>query len=296
MRDLDQLQRWMQTVIMHPEGVREGVASEEARRLIDVTPEEVEQIVSRSQALTGAERLAIYHRAYYARLLEVLRGEFPVLRHALGEELFDQFAVAYLQKYPSRSYTLNHLGVNFPRYLAESRPSEDGGPGLSWPDFLIDLVQLELTFNEVFDGPGVEGEPLLDGKKLRAISPERWPEARLVRACCLRLLNLNFPVQRYFTAVRKKKKTVIPSPAPTFLAVTRRRYVVRHYELSRLQWVLLSALAAGQPVAKALGVLAEEAGPDLDGLSDRLWEWFHNWTAEGFFRAVAWPDGPAPSA
>jgi hypothetical protein len=295
MRDLDQLQRWMQTVIMHPEGVREGTASEEARRLIDVTPEGIEQVVTRSQALSGAERLAIYHRAYYARLLEVLRGELPVLRHALGEELFDQFAVAYLQKYPSRSYTLNHLGSSFPRYLAQTRPSEEGGSGPGWPDFLIDLVRLELTFNEVFDGPGVEGTPLLDGAQLRAISPERWPDARLAPVCCLRLLRLDFPVQRYFKAVRNKKRAVIPAPAPTYLAVSRRTYVVRHYELSRLQWVLLSALAAGRPVGKALALLADEAGPDLHGLSEQLWQWFHNWTAEGFFQAVQWPDGPAAS-
>ena len=44
----------------------------------------------RSQALTALERLAIYGHAYYARLLECLREEFPVLKHALGEELFDE--------------------------------------------------------------------------------------------------------------------------------------------------------------------------------------------------------------
>jgi hypothetical protein len=61
------------------------------------------------------DRLAIYGTAYYARLLECLLEEFPVLVHALGEELFDAFAVGYLQKYPSRSYTLNDLATNIPR-------------------------------------------------------------------------------------------------------------------------------------------------------------------------------------
>ena len=57
MRDLDQIQRWMQAVIMNLDSARAGVASEEARRLIDVAPDQVEDVVSRSKALSGLERL-----------------------------------------------------------------------------------------------------------------------------------------------------------------------------------------------------------------------------------------------
>src|SRR5258707_9350668 len=157
--DLGQIQRWMQATIMNPVGVAEGIASPEARSHINVGPDEAEAVVTRSRALSALERLAIYSYAYYARLLECLREEFPVLKHALGEEVFDAFAVGYLEKYPSRSYTLFQLGVNFPRFLAETRPDREADEGVAaeWPDFLIDLATLERTFSEVFDGPGVEG-------------------------------------------------------------------------------------------------------------------------------------------
>ncbi len=122
MHDLDRIQRWMQSVLMHPGGVAEGVASAAAREHLEIGPEEIEQVVTPSRALTAMDRLSIYGNAYYARLLECMRDEFPVLAHALGEELFDAFAVGYLQKYPSRSYTLNDLATSFPRYLAETRP------------------------------------------------------------------------------------------------------------------------------------------------------------------------------
>src|SRR6516225_11362495 len=121
-RGLGQIQRWMQAAIMHPAGVAEGIASAEARGHIDVGPDEAESVVTRSRALTALDRLAIYGYAYYARLLECLREEFPVLKHALGAEVFDAFAAEYLQQYPSRSYTLLQLGANFPRFLAETRP------------------------------------------------------------------------------------------------------------------------------------------------------------------------------
>jgi hypothetical protein len=294
MHDLEQIQRWMQTVIMHLNGVESGVASAEARRLIDVAPTEVEQVVTRSRALAALDRLEIYNRAYFARLVECLREEYPVLLHALGDEAFDSFAVGYLYEHPSRSYTLNHLGTHFPRYLEESRPTSlrvqvGGAPRPNWPDFLIDLARLELTFNEVFDGPGVEGQRLLEVERVLQVPPARWPEARLVPVPCLRLLALRHPVHRYFRAVRKKRKPPIPRPVETFLAVTRRRYVVRRYQLSRLQYVLLDELVAGQSVGEAIEKTAEAAGSELDELADHLREWFRNWTAEGFFQAIETP-------
>ena len=77
---LEKVQRWMQSVIMHPEGVEAGLDSETARKHINVSPEQVEQVISPSQALSSVERLAIYANAYYARLLECLGEEFPVLK------------------------------------------------------------------------------------------------------------------------------------------------------------------------------------------------------------------------
>jgi hypothetical protein len=291
-RDLEQIQRWMQAAIMHPVGVAEGIASAEARRHIDVGPDEAEKVVTRSKALTAVERLAIYGYAYYARLLDCLRDEFPVLKHALGDEVFDAFAAEYLEQYPSRSYTLFHLGLNFPRFLAETRPDRDGdgSAAVAWPDFLIDLATLELTFNEVFDGSGVEGEDLLDAGRLQAIAPERLLDARLVGVPCLRLLALRYPVHRYFTAVRRHEEPSLPEPAETYLAVTRRRYMVRHYELSRPAYQLLHALLAGESLGQAISRALRAAGPDLDRMPYNLWTWFHDWAAEGFFREAVTSD------
>ena len=289
MSDLGRIQRWLQAALMHPDGVVEGVDSPEARRHLDVGPEGVERVLTRSKALTAVDRLAIYGAAYYARLLECLREEFPVLARALGEDVFDGFAFGYLQKYPSRSYTLTRLAAHFPRYLAETRPADEGeGPGAGWPEFLIDLATLELTFSEVFDGPGAEGLPLLDADRLRAVPAERWPEARLVPVECLRLLALRYPVHAYYTAVRADRDPAPPGPADTFLAVTRRDYVVRHHELARPEHEVLQALVAGQPVGEALA-LAARAGADFDHLARNLRDWFQAWASRGFFRAVEWP-------
>jgi hypothetical protein len=288
MHDLERIQCWMQAVLMHPGGSEQGVDSEAARRAIDVPPERTERIITRSRVLSALERLDIYNRAYFARLLECLRESYPVLLHALGDDAFDTFALDYLQKHPSRSYTLNHLGENFPRYLAESRPLDsDDESGPSWPDFLIDLATLEWTYNEVFDGPGGEGRRLLSAEQLRSISPESWPEARLMTVPCLRVLALRYPVHRYYSTVRRKKKAKPVQPKETLLGITRRRYIIRRYEVSRPQFVLLGALLRGETIGEAIRLAGEAAGEDVDQFAADLGEWFRNWAAEGFFLTVA---------
>jgi hypothetical protein len=111
-------------------------------------------------------------------------------------------------------------------------------------------------------------------------------EACLVGVPCLRLLTLRYPVHKYYTAVRRQEEPDLPGAAETCLAITRRRYVVRHYELSRPAYQLLHALLAGASVGQSISRAVEASGPDLARLPDNLWTWFHDWAAEGFFRAV----------
>jgi hypothetical protein len=290
---LDRIQRWMQAAIMHPDGVVEGMRSPEARAAIDA--DSAERVVTRSKALTAAERLAIYGNAYYARLLECLREEFPATAHALGEETFDAFAGAYLQRYPSHSYTLCVLGANFPRYLAETRPPrEEGEPEVSWPEFLADMAAFEWAFSEVFDGQGVEGKEVLDEAKVRAVPPERWLEARLVPVACLRLLAFRFPVQEYYADVRADKSPSLPAPAETLVAMTRRNFVVHYYALSAPEYRLLSALVAGKSVGGAIEEVVRSQDADFDHLAANLHEWFRRWAALGLFQAVDLSPASAP--
>lgn len=288
---LDEVQRWMQAVITHPAGPAVALESPEAASAITVGPNQVERVVARSRALTSLERLDIYYRAYYARLLDCLREEYSVLAAALGNELFDAFAVAYLQSHPSQSYTLGRLGAKFPEFLAETRPPAEAGdePDADWPAFMIDLARLERIVNEVFDGPGNEGLPPLDPARLRAIPPQDWPEARLVTAPCLRLATLQFPVNEFFTAIARKQPASLPEPGVSHLAVTRRDFRVKRFELSVQQFTLLSALQNGAIIGGAIEGAARVATDSVDDFAMQLREWFRQWTTEGFFSELIAP-------
>ncbi len=269
---------------MHPGGVAEGMQSAAAREHIELAPNQIEQVIARSAALDGVERLEIYARAYYARLVECMEAEFPILARAVGDELFREFAVGYLECYPSRSYTLNHLGARFSDYLAETIPVDDADSPS--PAFLVDLARLEWTFGEVFDGPGVERTPLLQPDQLARLEPDDWAEMRLLPVPCLRVLRLDYPVHDYYRALRADTDSPPPPPRETWLAVTRRDYVVRHYPLVPMQYALLDAILHGASVGQAIesAVTLAEASPEQ--MAANLREWFRFWTAESFFLAV----------
>jgi hypothetical protein len=288
-RELSQVQRWLQAVIVHPEGIERGIESSAARDQIDVAAADVEQVIARSQHQTSLERLAIYGNAYYARLLECLRAEFPVLTRLLGEEAFNGFGFGYLQAYPSRSYTLAELGRHFPQYLAETRPAAavDAARGPDWADFLIDLATVERTYSEVFDGPGTETSCTLSPEDVAAIGHDEWLSARLLPVPCLRLLRLRFPVHEYVLAVRGQSAAVSPpAPRETCLAVTRRDYVVRATAVEADEFEVLSALMAGETVGQAIARVADRPEVDWDALAGKLQTWFARWAAAPYFRGI----------
>jgi hypothetical protein len=219
-----------------------------------------------------------------------------------GDEAFEVFAFGYLQEYPPRSYTLNELGRSFPYYLEKTRPQADSAEtdpsGASeeaddWPEFLIDLARLEWAIYEVFDGPGVEGQPLLSADALLNVPPERWAEVQLDMAPCLQLLTTRFPVNDYYTSLGQAKDgepVPIPLAQASYVALTRRDFVVRRYNLSVTEFDVLRALQQGLPLGVAIDCAANTSNEDLNQLAEDLKLWFRNWTAESFFRAIRLPE------
>jgi hypothetical protein len=290
---LEQIQRWMQSVLMHPGGVAAGLCAPEARAHLDVAAEDLESVITRSAALGSAERLEIYVDAYHERLLECLREEFTATREALGDELYEALAFGYLQHYPSHSYTLNLLGANFARYLAESRlhaQAAPSGAGPNWPDFVIELAAFERALRDVFDGPGSEGGGGLNLEELAAIPVENWGALRFLKAACLQLHRFEHPVHAYWAALKNGEHPAAPPPRTTYLAINRRQYVVERHELSPAQFALLEQLIGGQTLGRAIVRVGEL--PEIDWLSveQELQPWFARWTSAGFFVGVRLAD------
>lgn len=286
--DLSIVQQWFQSVVTHPEGIASGMGSQQALDLVPMSRDDLEHMVTRSEKVSAQDRLAIYANAYYARLIECLGESYPVMKRTLGEEAFNGFCFDYLQHYPSTSYTLGRMGEHFAQYLNETRPDAKE-PSIGWPDLLIDLAHLEWSILQIFDGPGIEGVPTLQAEDLKNIQPEQWTSVRLNTVPCLDLLALHFPLNEFYTLSRQKpgeEQVPMPSPLNSYMAITRRDYIVRRHELTQVQYTMLVALQEGKSLGEALEAAATHSDLDDESLSNELQQWFHQWINHQFFESI----------
>src|SRR5271168_2847018 len=75
------------------------------------------EFIKPNARLTSVERLEIYSRSYWFRVLDSLADDFPGLRAVLGKVAFNRLSRAYLTDCPSRSFTLRNLGARLEEWL-----------------------------------------------------------------------------------------------------------------------------------------------------------------------------------
>src|SRR5476651_1862675 len=83
------------------------------------TRKAVATFIKPNDRLTSFDRLEIYNKQYWFRLLDSLYEDFPGLRSVIGETRFHKMSIAYLNKYPSTSFTLRDLGSRLEKFLAK---------------------------------------------------------------------------------------------------------------------------------------------------------------------------------
>lgn len=275
--DLRRLQVSVQSMILGSDGPVATTGADGTARENRRADTAAEAIVASSTTLTSAQRVGLYRYGHSARTLRCLRGAYPALRHTLGDELFDAFAADYVQRHPSRSYTLAELGRGFARHLEASRPDTDGARE-SWPDLIVDIARVERALQEVYDGPGVEGAPVLAGEDLPVRLDDSWRRATLQPVPCLRLLATRVPLADYVSAVRRGQRPELPTPRRAYTVVIRRDFVVRLREVDEQEATALRALVRGADVERA----AEEAALT----PGEVWSQVRGWADAGFFRAA----------
>lgn len=232
--------------------------------------------------LTGAERLGIYRYGYTARLRECLQDDYPVLARSVGEACFEALCREYVQRYPSRSFSLNAYGRHMPELCLSSPLLAAGAAGA----FYAELAQLELSLLEVTHACAPAP---LDAQTLQQIAPQAWAGARLTPSESLRVLTFQYPVNAYFQACRMHD-LVQPPPAasPSATAVYRKGVELWRMDLTPAMTRVLQALIRGEPLAEALAQIAvDERDPEAIAEAERsVMVWFQTWVTSTFFSAV----------
>jgi hypothetical protein len=275
---LDRLQHWMLEVVTAPGGIDEALASRPARR--HIAPASLEEVILPSSTLTSKERLAIYHRMYGYRMVEAMEFDYPGVEHMAGHlGSFRDLVMDYVEAHPSRSYTLNRLGDEFPDYL-------EGRTDLGHHRFLRDLAKFELAITMTFDE--VESVPL-SAEEIAAVAPEAWPEARLEFIRAFRLLELDYPADLYLDSVKEETPHPPLRKSKRWIMIYRRNYRVMRMAIDRRQWQVLRRLAGGLTLGEAIDEVSRKHRPRLT--ETELFTWFRKWTALGLFSRVVLPRG-----
>jgi hypothetical protein len=259
--------------------------------------EVVAGFIKPNDRLTSVERLEIYNRQYWYRLIDCFYEDFPGLRTLLGDRVFSAMTEAYLHRHRSRSFTLRDLGQDLEKFLGEEPQWTEKQPVLA-----RDLVRLEWAQIVAFDSealPPLEIDDLL-GQDPATLHLSLQPH--------LTLLACSFPVDTFLIATRRRdepqggashavsertrrkgtKKVPRPREKATWLAVHRHGHSVYYKRLDPAAFALLAALRAG----KTLNQACEEAAPLAAGdFATELKDWFTQWATFGWFCAESAPRG-----
>jgi Putative DNA-binding domain len=224
-------------------------------------------------SLEARERLELYHRQYWFRLLDSIAEDFPVLKRLLGETSFWRLIEAYLEFVPSRSYTLRHLGQGLADFI-RLNPGLAGG----YPVHAAELAQLEYTLCDIFEAAALPPVPA-----------ENLAHVRLGLQPHLRLFIFHTPVDALW---RLEDDAEIPaellaSPAgqPGYpVAVFRHQGRLKVHRLPAKAFSVLQAIQQTGSLAQALEPL-EFTDAGVPEVSD----WFQQWTELGWLCEPALP-------
>ncbi|MBI3767238.1 MAG: putative DNA-binding domain-containing protein [Deltaproteobacteria bacterium] len=199
-------------------------------------PSALLRVVRERPPLDARARIAIYRGMYRARLLDVLRDDFPRTATMLGDD-FLAVAEAYLDSSPSRHPSVRWVGRAFAEFLASSL-SDDR------PSLTPDLARLEWARLEVFDD--ADATPLhIDD--LRHVPPGRWADLRFHLIPAFRLLECHWPVQKIWAEPHPTQRQW--KSRTTIVRVWRQGFAVYQARVDATELLALECVKANEPLA-----------------------------------------------
>ncbi len=256
------------------------------------TRELAASFIKPNDRLTSFERLEIYNRQYWYRILESLYDDFPGLRSVLGEAAFMRMAEAYFVKHPSTSFSMRNLGHALEKFLR--RHPKFAGRRLA---LALDMVRLEWAQIEAFDNaslPALTSDDFLD-TPLHRLRVRLQPHVMLIEA--------DYPVDNLVLAAKRADSGMrgeasnamdeaaehapqaaisLPKREALRLAVHRHDNMVYFKRLEPEAFAIVKALRDGATVTAACEKALRRADREIDW-AGKVRSWFSNWAQLGWF-------------
>ncbi|HET9742236.1 MAG TPA: DNA-binding domain-containing protein [Terriglobales bacterium] len=290
--NLLELQRKFGEALLTPLAYDETIAkrTRSGRAMQDAAGE----IIKPNDRLSSVERLEIYSRSYWFRILSSFNADFVGLRAVVGDRKFDALAEAYLANNPSRSFTLRNLGSRFEAWLRANPKCVQPHEQLA-----LDMVRLEWADIECFDAAE---EPMLTVQDVVRLDVD--PQLRLQPH--VKLLDLQYPVDDLLLEVRetesddsdeasntfseRRRRSRVKSvqktkPKPTFVVVHRVDFDVYFKRVTPEAFRLLLAFRDGKALSEAVEIAFPPSTLPESKILETTQAWFQDWAQWGWFSA-----------
>lgn len=292
----DEAERLFASAIMRPmtSGQRMQRKWIDGRSMREVAAE----FIKPNDRLTSYERLEIYNKQYWFRLVDCMYEDFPGLLTVLGQRKFDALITEYLTRYPSSSFTLRNLGWRLVDFI-------EAEPDWTAPrqKMALDMARIEWAWVVAFDG---EARTPITAEDVRSRGPERL---RLSLQPYISLLELDYPLDDFLISLKKVEhlrteasatcshevrvpRVRLPAPERVYVVVHRYDNWVYYKRLEQLEFAILKGLQAGLTVAEACALPLNGSHDDPVKVSDlarSVSDWFATWSELGW---LIRPDAP----
>ena len=200
--------------------------------------------------------MRIYGNGNRLGFLAVMRASYPVVERLGSEVWFEQRALQYQPRYPSRSGDLQHVGAHFAEYL-QAELSDTGY------EYLADVARLEWAYQEALTAAESDS---LDPAALGAVAADDYERLVFVPCSALRLVDSPYPVLTIWKAHQAGAELIeikLDSGSSRVLVIRRDDHVELR-ELPVASFALLNQFMHGVALGEAVeAVLADDADIDV---------------------------------
>jgi hypothetical protein len=289
LKELQDLQQLAASIIMQP--LTSGFQTNRTRPDGKKTAAVAETFVKPNDRLTSFERVEIYNKQYWFRLIDCLYDDYPGLLAILGRVKFNRLINSYIEEHPSRSFSLRNLGDRLEQHIID-HPEITG----SKQQLAREMAAFQWAQTVAFDGPGKTPVTVDD---LLGMKPEKL---KLAMQEYITLLEMHWPLDDFTLALKRQQQTLrgeasnaveapsekkikkisVPRPERVFVAVHRLNNDLFYKRLEPEAYQILIELRSGQSLAAACETALAAADPEVDW-SPKIQKWFRDWTAMGWF-------------
>ncbi len=272
---LKQTQEWFASILASPIDVENNISPVSPRGL----PIEVEasEYIESSRTLAPHQRMELYSRQYWWRLLSVLQEDFPLIVRLFGYTDFNQkIAIPYLLKYPPRSWTLAMLGDRMVKWIEEDYRQSD-------QELIKNAAQIDWAFNMSFttsSHPPINEELMKDTEVFFEKKLSLQPHVVLFElpydlfTCRRDFLehDPDFWLERDFPALPKGK-------THHFILFRTLYNDIKWEEISHAEYYLLNCFQKGASLDQICHLLEKEQSDLARDASKKFHLWLQKWVA-----------------